>query len=130
MFLRGKEAVGKANNNAWAHRLSTVRVFARWLHSLDARHEVLPQSLIPGRARRPHAYIYSEGEIRRILQAAAELPSTNGIRPLHDSLRDELMRKFSKLTAGVQKNKLQISSTPAAHVRSGDLVLRVDAPTE
>lgn len=82
LFLRWKEAFGKANNHTWAHRLSTVRVFARWLHSLDARHEVLPQSLIPSRSRRPRPYIYSEDEVRQIVEAAAELPSINGVRPL------------------------------------------------
>jgi integrase len=49
---------------------------------LDARHEVLPQALIPSRARRPHPYIYTENEVKQIVQAAAELPSHNGIRPL------------------------------------------------
>ena len=59
-----------------------VRVFAQWLNSIDAKHEVPPQSLIPSRARRPHPYIYSEDDIRRIVEAAAELPSINGIRAL------------------------------------------------
>jgi integrase/recombinase XerD len=49
---------------------------------MDSRHEVPPQSLIPSRVRRPHPYIYSEDEIRRIVVAAAELPSINGIRAL------------------------------------------------
>jgi integrase/recombinase XerD len=82
LFLRWKGVFGKANNHTWAHRLSTVRVFSQWLHSLDTRHEAPPQSLIPSRTRRPHPYIYSEDDIQRIVQAAAELPSTNGIRPL------------------------------------------------
>jgi integrase/recombinase XerD len=82
LFLFWKEAFGKANHHTWAHRLCTVRVFAQWLHSLDAKHEVPPQSLIPSRTRRPHPYIYSEDEIQRIVQAAAELPSINGIRSL------------------------------------------------
>jgi integrase len=38
--------------------------------------------LISGRTRRPHPYIYSEEEIRRIVEAAAALPSVNGIRAL------------------------------------------------
>ena len=66
-----QEAFGNANNRTWAHRLSTVRVFARWLHSLDGKHEVLPQSLIPSRSRRPHPYIHTEDEVRQIVQAAA-----------------------------------------------------------
>jgi integrase len=49
---------------------------------MDPKHEVPPQSLIPNRARRSHPYIYTENEIHRIVAAAAELPSINGIRPL------------------------------------------------
>jgi integrase/recombinase XerD len=83
LFLQWKEAFGKANNCTWAHRLSTVRVFVQWLHSLDSRHEIPPQSLIPYRSRRPHPHIYTEDDnIRRIIEAAAELPSANGIRAL------------------------------------------------
>jgi integrase len=82
LFLRWQETFGKANKQTWAHRLGTIRIFAQWLHSMDSNHEVPPASLIPGRARRPHPYIYSEDEIRRIVDAAAELPSINGIRAL------------------------------------------------
>ena len=59
-----------------------VRLFAQWLHSLDPRHEVPPQALIPGRYRRVRPYIYSDDEIRRVVEAAAELPSINGLRAL------------------------------------------------
>lgn len=82
LFLRWEESFCKANKQTWAHRLGTVRVFAQWLHSLNAKHEVPPQSLIPSRVRRPHPYIYSEDDIRRIIEVAAELPSINGIRSL------------------------------------------------
>ena len=82
LFLRWQKMFGKAQKQTWAHRLGTVRVFAQWLHSMDSKHEVPPQSLIPSRVRRPHPHIYSEDDIRRIVEAAAELPSINGIRPL------------------------------------------------
>ena len=72
LFLRWQEMFGKAQKQTWAHRLGTVRVFAQWLHSMDSKHEVPPQSLIPSRVRRPHPYIYSEDDIRRIVEAAAE----------------------------------------------------------
>jgi integrase/recombinase XerD len=45
LFLRWQETFGKANKQTWAHRLGTIRIFAQWLHSMDARHEVPPQSL-------------------------------------------------------------------------------------
>jgi len=85
LFLRWQEAFGQANTQTWSRRLGMVRLFAQWLHSMDAKHEVPPQSLLPSRRRRPHPYIYSEDEIRRIVETAAELPSNNGIRALTSS---------------------------------------------
>jgi integrase/recombinase XerD len=82
LFLRWKNAFGKANKQTWAHRLGTVRIFAQWLHCMDSKHEIPPQPLIPSRVRRPHPYIYNEDEIRRIVETAAELPSIHGIRAL------------------------------------------------
>lgn len=82
LFLEWKRTFGSAGNQTWAHRLGTIRIFAQWLHCMDLRHEVPPQSLIPSRFRRPRPYIYSEDEIRRIVESAAELPSIHGIRAL------------------------------------------------
>jgi integrase/recombinase XerD len=82
LFLRWQETFGRANKQTWAQRLTVVRLFAQWLHSMDPKHEVPPRSLIPSRTRRPHPYIYSEDDIRRIVETAAELPSLNGIRAL------------------------------------------------
>jgi integrase len=59
-----------------------VRIFAQWLRGIDERHEVPPKDLIPGHCRRAQPYIYSKEEIRGIVAAAAQLPSTNGIRAL------------------------------------------------
>jgi integrase/recombinase XerD len=82
LFLRWHEAAGRANRQVGAVRLRTVRLFAQWLHGIDPRHEVPPQGLFPGHYRRTRPYIYSDEEIRRIVAAAAKLPSVNGIRPL------------------------------------------------
>jgi integrase len=82
LFLRWQKASGSANRHSWAQRLSMVRLFAQWLHAIDPKHEVPPQGLIPKSNRRPKPYIYSDDEIRRIVEGAAELPSFNGIRGL------------------------------------------------
>jgi integrase/recombinase XerD len=82
LFLRWQEAFGSAGRQTWSCRLGMVRLFAQWLHCIDSKHEVPPQSLIPSRMRRSRPYIYSEDEIRRIVSVAAELPSANGIRSL------------------------------------------------
>jgi integrase len=82
LFLRWRDAFGRANRHTWSTRLRIVRLFGQWLHGIDPRNEVPPQALIPGRYRRARPYIYSDEEIRRIVDAAAELPSINGIRAL------------------------------------------------
>lgn len=82
MFIRWLETTGQTRNHTRAGYLRAVRPFAIWLHGIDARHEILPRSLIPERLRRPRPYIYSEDEVRRIVAAAAELSSINGIRAL------------------------------------------------
>jgi integrase/recombinase XerD len=82
LFLRWQTCFGHAKRPTWSARLGTVHLFAQWLHGLDPKHEVPPKALIPPRYRRARPYIYSDDEIRRIVEAAAELPSATGIRAL------------------------------------------------
>ena len=82
LFLRWQDTIGPASRQTRAGHLGAVRPFAAWLHSLDPAHEALPSSLVPSRRRRSLPYIYSAEDIRRIVEAAAALPSVNGIRPL------------------------------------------------
>lgn len=82
LFLKWQEDFGKAHRPTWAARLTMVRLFAQWLHSLDPVHEVPPKGLIPSRFRRPKPYIYSGEEIKKIVEAASSLPSMSGIRAL------------------------------------------------
>lgn len=57
----------------WAFRLSMVRGFAAYLHSLDPAHQVPPADLLPRRSRRATPYLYSEEEIVALLAAADTL---------------------------------------------------------
>lgn len=82
LFMRWRESFGRANRQTWSRRLGMVRLFAQWLHCMNPKHEVPLQSLIPSRERRPHPYIYTEDEIRRIVKTAGELQSITGIRAL------------------------------------------------
>lgn len=82
LFLRWQEAFDGANRQTRARHLGIVRLFAQWLHGIDPKHEVPPQALFPSRHRRTRPYIYSDQEIQRIVEGAAELPSVNGIRAL------------------------------------------------
>jgi integrase len=58
----------------WGHRLSVVRVFARHLHGLDPRHELVPPDVLPTRGHRATPYLYSEADIAALMAAARSLP--------------------------------------------------------
>ena len=57
----------------WAFRLSMVRGFAAYLHSLDPDHQVPPADLLPRRSRRATPYLYRDDEIAALLAAAGTL---------------------------------------------------------
>jgi integrase/recombinase XerD len=82
LFLQWKQVFGRASQSTWGRRLGMVRLFASWLHSMDTLHEIPPQALIPSYHRRKQPYIYTDDEIRRIIEAASLLSSKNGIREI------------------------------------------------
>jgi integrase len=57
----------------WAHRLSVVRGFAAYLHTLDSAHQVPPADLLPHRSHRATPYLYSDEDITALLVAASHL---------------------------------------------------------
>lgn len=65
----------------WASRLSVVRRFAQFWSASDPRTEVPPHGLLPHRYGRKSPYIYTAGEIGRLIAAARQLPSATGLRP-------------------------------------------------
>jgi integrase len=65
----------------WAQRLSFVRGFARHWSATDRRTEVPPWGLLPYRSLRTRPYLYSDEEIRRLLEAAKSLASRHPLRP-------------------------------------------------
>ena len=62
-----------ASRHWWAIRISVVRGFARYLHSIDPAVQVPPAGLIRAGACRATPYLYSEAEIGALIQAAGEL---------------------------------------------------------
>ncbi|MCU1684506.1 MAG: integrase [Amycolatopsis sp.] len=54
-------------------RLSVVRSFAAYLHTLDPATEVPPPGLLPGRGRRTVPYLYSDTDIAALLAQAERL---------------------------------------------------------
>lgn len=54
-------------------RLSMVRSFAAYLHTLDPTIPVIPAGLLPGRGRRAVPYLYSEQDLAALLQQTQSL---------------------------------------------------------
>ena len=61
-------------------RLRTVAQFAAFLRAEDPAHEQPPTGLFPTVARRQAPYIYSPGEVVRLLEAAGRLDTTYPLR--------------------------------------------------
>lgn len=58
----------------WTRRLCFVRGFARHRSATDSHTEIPPVGLLPHRSTRARPHLYTEDEIRRLLDAALELP--------------------------------------------------------
>lgn len=65
----------------WARRLCFVRGFARYRSATDLRTEVPPWGLLPHHSGRAKPYLYTDDEIRSLLNAALRLSHGNGLRP-------------------------------------------------
>jgi integrase len=59
--------------NWWAYRLSVVRGFATYLHTLDPTHEVPAADLLPRRVLRAHPFLYSEDDVAALIAATQSL---------------------------------------------------------
>lgn len=62
--------------SSWrAQRLGYVRGFARYLHTVDPRHQVPPIGLVPRRHGRLVPYLFSAADIEALMDAASRLRS-------------------------------------------------------
>lgn len=59
----------------WGARLSAVRVFARYLKTIEPTTEVPPADLLPARSQRATPYLYSASDIDALMVAAGRLSS-------------------------------------------------------
>jgi site-specific recombinase XerD len=57
----------------WAHRLSMVRGFARYLQAIDPATEVPPHDVFAARYQRPTPYLWQESEVLDLMAAARQL---------------------------------------------------------
>jgi integrase/recombinase XerD len=80
LALRWAQKPASAQSATWAARLRVVRRFAVWLSASDRHTQVPPDGLLPGCYRRKRPYIYSDAEIKAIVQTAGRIPSTAGLK--------------------------------------------------
>lgn len=103
----------------WARRLTFVRGFARHWSAHDSQTEVPPCGLLPHRPERAHPYLYSNDEIRKLLQAARQLPSTHGLRgPTYHCLLGLLA------VAGLRISEARNLQTEDVDLQEGILTIR------
>ena len=57
----------------WAHRLTMVRGFARYLQTIDPETEIPPDDVFGARYQRPTPYLWEEAEILGLMEAAGQL---------------------------------------------------------
>jgi integrase len=67
-------------HRSWlSYRLSVVRGFASHVHALDPASEVPPGDLLPWRRCRATPYVYPDGELAALIEAAASLQTPHRI---------------------------------------------------
>lgn len=66
----------RGESNWWAYRLSVVRGFATYLHTLDPAHELIAPDLLPQKPCRANPYLYSDAEITAVMSATVSLRTT------------------------------------------------------
>ena len=64
-----------------ANRLGMVRVFARFAKAEDPDHEIPPDRVFAPRRARYAPFIFSEAQLKELLQRAARLPPPQSLRP-------------------------------------------------
>ncbi len=69
----------------WANRLGMVRRFAQYVSGADPRTEIPSQELLPHRYRRKPPYLYSDKEIRELIQTVGQLPARDDLRAVSNA---------------------------------------------
>lgn len=84
-YIVSKTAIAWAEQTATAHqrdrRLKTITTLARFLHAEDERHDIPPHWIFYPQHQRPIPYIFTEEELRSLVQEARRLPPVSSLRP-------------------------------------------------
>lgn len=101
----------------WTARLMMVRGFAKYLQTIEPRHQVPPLELLPHRRTRTAPYIYEPTEIVALLKATTTL---------RNELREETYRTFLGLLAvsGIRTGEAISLDDADADLQGGVLVIR------
>ena len=62
-----------SSRSVWAHRLSMVRGFARYMQAIDPTTEIPPHDVFAARYQRPTPYLWQETEVLDLMAAARQL---------------------------------------------------------
>lgn len=116
--------------NAMAHRLTSLIMFARFLHAEDPRHEIPPADMKRTNSR-PVPYIYTADEIARILDAAGSLRHQKIVSAAPKALRDAFWADRSDWDACVRGRYVTAGRYPARRrvTHSRDQVPQVSVVT-
>ena len=57
----------------WADRLAMVRIFARYVRTIDARTELPPEDVLPRKRPRPVPYIYSDADVAALVSVTRQI---------------------------------------------------------
>jgi integrase len=82
LMLRWATSNAEHSSRYQAERLSIVRGLARYVAARDGKSEVPEQRLLGGRFRRGQPHIYSEAQLRQLVESAAAFPSADPVRPI------------------------------------------------
>jgi integrase len=74
LALRWAQQPANVQPACWAQRLSLVRGFARHRRATDPRTQIPSPGLLPFQPKRARPYLYSDEEIKALLQAALKMP--------------------------------------------------------
>lgn len=121
LALRWAKLPNNAQPDTWALRFGLVRGFANYCHAIDARNEVPPKGLLPFRCLRKMPYIYSQSEVRKILDATQKLFSKGGFH-----LRPHTYRALFGLlaTTGMRISEARLLDDSDVDLQSAVLTIR------
>lgn len=81
LALRWATRQSRVSPGWWNNQLGVVRGFTRYWSARDPRTEVPPLGMLPKRAQRPSPYLYTDGDVQRLLQSAGCLRSRSKLWP-------------------------------------------------